>query len=168
MIQQIYPQVNHPFDFEVNKDMHFAAAHFIPHELAGKCANVHGHTYFANVTIAGDNLDKLGFLTNFQAIKKVVHDRYDHTLMNEHPEFAHRKEHLEEGQVPPSTEAVARAIAELVQDHLDEEGNGVQCVQVFLRETPTSYVTYRPKINYETTTLYADNEVIEQHTEVFE
>lgn len=145
MLQQFYPQVNHPFAFELNKDMNFSAAHFIPHELAGKCANIHGHTYYVNVTVGGDYLDKLGFLTNFQELKEIVHGRYDHTLMNEHEEFAHRKEQLEEGDVPPSTEAVARVIAERVQEHLDSEGNGVACLQVIVRETDTSYIVYRPR-----------------------
>ncbi len=61
MIQQIYPQVIHPFRYELNKDMQIAAAHFIPHEAAGQCANMHGHTYFINITVAGDELDDSGF-----------------------------------------------------------------------------------------------------------
>ena len=30
MIQQIYPVPDHPYEYELNKDMHFAAAHYIP------------------------------------------------------------------------------------------------------------------------------------------
>ncbi len=30
MMQQFYPQVQHSYRFELNKDMHFSAAHFIP------------------------------------------------------------------------------------------------------------------------------------------
>ena len=37
MIQQVYPTVNHPYTFELNKDFNFSAAHFIPSEDAGKC-----------------------------------------------------------------------------------------------------------------------------------
>ncbi|MDN6206218.1 MAG: 6-carboxytetrahydropterin synthase QueD, partial [Staphylococcus simulans] len=37
MLQQIYPTVAHPYAFELNKDFHFAAAHYIPCEDAGKC-----------------------------------------------------------------------------------------------------------------------------------
>lgn len=29
MIQQVYPTVNHPYTFELNKDFNFSAAHFI-------------------------------------------------------------------------------------------------------------------------------------------
>lgn len=141
MIQQIYPQVIHPFRYELNKDMQIAAAHFIPHEAAGQCANMHGHTYFVNITVAGDELDDSGFLINFQQLKKLIHNRFDHTLMNDHTDvFSNTQaEHF------PTTEVVARKIAEIVQQHLDTLPNKPTCVQVFVRESPTSYVVYRPK-----------------------
>ena len=52
MMQQIYPVTEHPYEYELNKDFHFAAAHYIRHEDAGKCQNIHGHTYYANVCIS--------------------------------------------------------------------------------------------------------------------
>jgi 6-pyruvoyltetrahydropterin/6-carboxytetrahydropterin synthase len=141
MIQQIYPSVAHPFQYELNKDFHFAAAHYIPSEDAGKCRRVHGHTYFVNVTIAGDQLDPSGFLVNFALIKQIVHDRFDHTLLNDD------KESFDDSDpcLFPTTEIAAKTIADLVQSHLDQTENRPLCVQVFLRETPTSYVVYRPK-----------------------
>ncbi|MFD1955454.1 6-pyruvoyl tetrahydropterin synthase family protein [Paenibacillus thailandensis] len=141
MIQQIYSSVPHHYRYELNKDFQFAAAHFIPDEAAGHCARLHGHTYFCNITIGGDELDRTGFLANFSEIKKLIHGRFDHSSLNEHLE-------LFPGDVPeryPTTENVARTIAELVQAYLDGKGNGAVCLQVFLRETPTSYVVYRPK-----------------------
>lgn len=140
MIQQIYPSTPHPFRYELNKDMQFAAAHYIPSEQAGDCAKLHGHTYFVNVTIAGNELDESGFLVNFSLIKKLIHDRFDHSLLNGHAEFA--DEHNPERY--PTTENVARTLCEMIQEHLDDMANKPQCVQVFLRETPTSYVVYRP------------------------
>ena len=71
MLSQIYPQTNHPFSFELNKDMHVSAAHFIPREDAGACSRVHGHTYTINITIAGDDLDESGFLVNFSTLKNL-------------------------------------------------------------------------------------------------
>ncbi|PZD94428.1 6-carboxytetrahydropterin synthase QueD [Paenibacillus sambharensis] len=141
MMQQIYPQVVHPYQFELNKDFHFAAAHYVPAEAAGKCRQVHGHTYFVNITVAGDDLDDTGFLVNFSLLKKLVHDRFDHTLLNDDSEQF-------DDTVPsrfPTTEVVAKTVAELVQQQLDTQPNRPRCVQVFLRETPTSYVVYRPK-----------------------
>jgi 6-pyruvoyltetrahydropterin/6-carboxytetrahydropterin synthase len=140
MMQQIYPSVAHPFQYELNKDFHFAAAHYIPSDDAGKCRNVHGHTYFANVTVAGDDLDDLGFLVNFATIKKLIHDRFDHTLLNDDDRFDDQ-----DANRFTTTEVMARTIADIIQSHLDTTNNQPTCVQVFLRETPTSYVIYRPK-----------------------
>lgn len=140
MLQQIYPQVNHNYQYELNKDMHFAAAHYIPSEKAGVCQNVHGHTYFVNVTIAGDELDDTGFLVNFAKLKKLVHGKFDHTLLNEHQFFDEKNP-----DQFPTTEVVARTIYEIIQEELDHLPNKPKCVQVFVRETPTSYVVFRPK-----------------------
>lgn len=140
MMQQIYPVTEHPYAYELNKDFHFAAAHYIRHEDAGKCQNIHGHTYYANVTIAGDELDHTGFLVNFKKIKDLIHKRFDHGLMNEDSKFSdHDAEYF------PTTEVVARAIYEIIQEYLNVQKNKPTCVQVFLRETPTSYCIYRPK-----------------------
>lgn len=141
MLQQVYPQVEHPFEYELNKDFQFAAAHFVPSEKAGKCRQVHGHTYFVNVTVAGDQLDDTGFLVNFSLIKKLIHNRFDHTLLNDHDENFNDNDpdHF------PTTEVVARTIYELVTEFLATTDNKPICVQVYLRETPTSYCVYRPR-----------------------
>lgn len=136
MLQQFYPVAPHNFKFELNKDMQFAAAHYIDHESAGKCQNVHGHTYFANVTIVGNELMDNGFLINFQELKKAVHGKYDHTMMNEHDEFKY-------DQIEPSTENVAKAIYQTLKQELLKYDNNPQVLQVIVRETPTSYVTYK-------------------------
>lgn len=141
MMQQIYPAAQHNYSYELNKDFHFAAAHFVPSEEAGKCQQLHGHTYYANVTVAGDELDEAGFLVNFAIIKRLIHDRFDHSLLNDDNE--HFSNVLPDRF--PTTEVVARTISDIVQRHLDSTVNRPQCVQVFLRETPTSYCIYRPK-----------------------
>ncbi|WP_248925695.1 6-carboxytetrahydropterin synthase QueD [Paenibacillus hamazuiensis] len=138
MLFQYYPQVQHSFAFELNKDFHMSAAHFIPSALAGKCQHMHGHTYVINVTIAGNELDETGFLVDFKTVKQAVHDRYDHTLLNDHPEYREQF---------PTTEVVAREIHRSIQALLDSKSNKPQCLQVIVRETPTSYVIYRPVKN---------------------
>jgi len=87
MLQQIYPSTTHPYQFELNKDFNFSAAHHIPCEEAGICQNVHGHTYFVNLTIVGDKLDDTGFLVNFSHLKKMIHGKFDHQLLNNLPAF---------------------------------------------------------------------------------
>ncbi|MGM0845310.1 MAG: 6-pyruvoyl trahydropterin synthase family protein [Bacillota bacterium] len=139
MIGQIYPVPQHSYCYELNKDFQFAAAHAIPSKAAGKCQKVHGHTYFANVTIGGNTLDESGFLINFATIKMLIHDRFDHTMLNDDPIF------LDNPQRFPTTEVMAEIIHGLIQKHLDQQGNDAQCMQVFLRETPTSYCIFRPR-----------------------
>lgn len=134
MLQQFYPVKAHPYRYELNKDMNFAAAHYIDHESAGKCRNTHGHTYFVNVTIVGDALQDNGFLVNFQEIKQAVHGKYDHTLMNNHVDDFSKEE--------PSTEVVARTAYKNIQQALKKYDNNPKVLQVIVRETPTSYVTY--------------------------
>ena len=136
MLQQIYPSVEHPYQFELNKDFNFSAAHYIPCEDAGKCMRTHGHTYFVNITIAGDELDHNGSLVNFADLKKLIHNQFDHHLLNDLEPFKGKN---------PSTEIVAQTIYTMVKDYLSKRDNQPKCVQVFLRETPTSYVVYRPK-----------------------
>lgn len=141
MLQQIYPFVTHSFQYELNKDLHFAAAHYIPSEEAGMCRNVHGHTYFSNITIVGDELDGTGFLVNFSDIKKLINDRFDHTILNK--ETLYFNDH--DSNYFPTTEVMARTIWGIIQSHLDGMSNKPKCLQVYLRETPTSYVIFRPK-----------------------
>lgn len=145
MLSQFYPQVTHPYKYELNKDMNFSSAHFIPSEGAGVCSQVHGHTYLVNVTVAGDELDNLGFLANFSTIKKLIHGQYDHTLLNDHEDFTN--EFNGDSTLYPSTEIMAETIYYKIEGFLKTQDNNARCVQVIVRETPTSYVVYRPKNN---------------------
>ncbi|MFC3041504.1 6-pyruvoyl tetrahydropterin synthase family protein [Virgibacillus xinjiangensis] len=140
MMQQIYPPAVHDFSYEINKDFHFAAAHYIPHEDAGTCRQRHGHTYFTNITVAGDELDHTGFLVNFKVVKDLIHKRFDHQTLNDDEGFSDV-----DAELFPTTEVAARTIWEIVQGYLNTLPNKPACVQVYLRETPTSYCIYRPK-----------------------
>jgi 6-pyruvoyltetrahydropterin/6-carboxytetrahydropterin synthase len=133
MLQQFYPQpATHGFKYELNKDMDFSSAHFIPDQRSNKCFNIHGHTYFVNLTIGGDELDELGFLVNFSILKKLIHGRFDHELINNVIDEI------------PSTEKVAGYIYRQVENCLVDLSNKPKCLQVLVRETPSSYVIYRP------------------------
>lgn len=156
MLQQFYPQVQHDYRWELNKDMNFAAAHRVPHPGAGACANMHGHTYFVNITVAGNELDEQGFLVNFGTLKKIVHGRYDHTVMNSHAEYTDSED--DSPDFFPTTEIVAENIWRIVQQYLNEQYNSPKCLQVIVRETPTSYVLFRPQP--EEQKLFMDGEEI--------
>ncbi len=117
-MQQIYPSVTHPYQFELNKDFNFSAAHYIPFEEAGKCIRTHGHTYYVNLTIAGNTLDKCGFLVNFRDLKKLVHEQFDHYLLNDLPAFKDKS---------PSTEIVAQTIYHIIQKELNKRESTEMC-----------------------------------------
>ena len=90
-----------------------------------------------NITIAGDTLDELGFLVNFSALKNLIMEAFDHRLLNEHEAFS---------EIPPTSETLAKVIYEMVDQYIKEEQpNELKCLQIILKETPTSYVVYRPK-----------------------
>ena len=73
---------------------------------------------------------------NFSDLKQLIHGQFDHYLLNDLVEFKGKS---------PSTEIVAQTIYQMVQSYLNEQDNNPKCVQVYLRETPTSYVVFRPK-----------------------
>ena len=63
---------------------HFDAAHCLPN-YDGKCANLHGHTYTVEVTVAGVPSELTGMVMDFNALKQVVDaqlDRWDHQYLN--------------------------------------------------------------------------------------
>lgn len=63
----------------VNFTRTFSAAHRIPLD-PGKCSNIHGHNYVAQIEIEVPELDSCGFTVPFENVKAVV-DRFDHKLI---------------------------------------------------------------------------------------
>lgn len=112
----------------------FCAAHHL-RDYDGKCANLHGHNYRVEITVAGERLDETGMLIDFAVLKAVcdeVLDRFDHAYLNELPEFAERNvtaEHL--------AQTVYRQIAERLA------APGVDISEVRLYETEDSATIYR-------------------------
>src|SRR6187551_3536177 len=56
--------------FEVTVEQTFAAGHAL-REYKGKCENVHGHNYRVQVTVEGDQLNRIGLLVDFVEQKRV-------------------------------------------------------------------------------------------------
>lgn len=75
--------------YELMVEDTFSAAHQL-REYEGKCENLHGHTFKVQVYLSGDQLDKVGMIVDFKKIKaelKNVLDKFDHTNLNDLPEF---------------------------------------------------------------------------------
>ncbi|MGO9897998.1 MAG: 6-carboxytetrahydropterin synthase QueD [Bryobacteraceae bacterium] len=121
--------------FEVTIEESFSAGHAL-RNYHGKCENVHGHNYRCQVTLAGEQLDEIGLLVDFVALKKTVHaalDRLDHQWLNDLPPF---------DKLNPSAENIARHIHDEVETGLHLPP-GVRIQSVRLWETDTCSATYR-------------------------
>jgi 6-pyruvoyltetrahydropterin/6-carboxytetrahydropterin synthase len=122
--------------FEVTIEESFAAGHAL-RNYRGKCENVHGHNYRCHVTIEGRQLDEIGLLVDFVALKKVVHtvlDRMDHQWLNDLPPF---------DAINPSAENMAKHIYDQVVEGLKDKLE-VRVGSVRLWETDLASATYRP------------------------
>ena len=128
----------------------FDSAHFLA-GYNGKCANIHGHRWKAEVTICGDELisegEKRGMLIDFADLKKAVRalaDKLDHTLIYEAGSLkpatlaALNDEGFALTQVPfrPTAENFAR----FFYDELSKEGLNVSSVKIY--ETPDNCAEY--------------------------
>jgi 6-pyruvoyltetrahydropterin/6-carboxytetrahydropterin synthase len=68
----------------------FSAAHYLV-GYKGKCENMHGHNYRVQVSAGARDLDAQGMVVDFTVLKtelKKILDALDHSLLNEHKEFA--------------------------------------------------------------------------------
>jgi 6-pyruvoyltetrahydropterin/6-carboxytetrahydropterin synthase len=121
--------------FEVTIEQTFAAGHAL-RNYHGKCENVHGHNYRCQVTVEGKQLDHVGLLVDFVALKKSVQaviDRLDHQWLNDFPPF---------DVLNPSAENIAKYIYDEVLSGI-VMAPGARLESVRLWETDTSYATYR-------------------------
>lgn len=124
--------------FELNIQLEFCAAHIIVGHK-GKCSNLHGHNYKAEVAIKGNELDSLGMLIDFSDLNKVVKEvveQLDHKYINEldYPPFL-------EGRT--SAENIARYIYEQVGAKLGDKSDLLDYVQLW--ETSKYSVKYYKK-----------------------
>jgi 6-pyruvoyltetrahydropterin/6-carboxytetrahydropterin synthase len=95
---------------EITQEFTFEAAHYL--EGAPEYRRVHGHSFYADVTLRGPVDPKTGFLRDFGEIDQVlkaIRDRLDHRLLNEI-----------EGLQKPSLENLARFIFDQARAQLPE------------------------------------------------
>ncbi|MER3427187.1 MAG: 6-carboxytetrahydropterin synthase QueD [Pyrinomonas sp.] len=120
--------------FEVMIERNFSSAHQL-RGYKGKCENLHGHNYKIEIYARGRELDEIGLLVDFGALKEAADEvvQYlDHRNINELPPF---------DRLNPSAENLARYILERIAARINDERVQVYKVRCF--ETPTSVATYR-------------------------
>ena len=129
--------------FEVTVEHTFAAGHSL-REYKGKCENVHGHNYRIQVTVEGEQLNRIGLLVDFVDLKRAVRqvsEKLDHQFINDVEPFT---------TLNPSAENIAKYFYDEVSKALNLEVNAfnehpVRIGQIKVWETDTSIAVYRPR-----------------------
>jgi len=120
--------------YELTVKSHFDAAHAL-RDYPGECRNLHGHTWDVEVTVVGEQLDSIGILYDFKALKDdlngVLSD-YDHAFINDVAPF---------DEITPTAENLARVIHERLSDAIDSR---VRVAEVVVWESPIARIAYRP------------------------
>lgn len=113
----------------------FSAAHALRH-YQGKCENMHGHNYGAELTVRGEKLSSDTELAmDFSEMKKIfreVLDQLDHHILNETPPF---------DVINPSSENLARYIWKQLEPRLAH--SSVELYSVTVSEKNAQSATYR-------------------------
>ena len=121
--------------YELKVQTHFAAAHQL-RMVAEKCENLHGHNWKIEVCVKGKQLNDAGILMDFGEIKHHVAEimkTLDHKFLNELEIFP-------DGN--PSSESIARYIADSLQTRIDDPAIAVS--QVTAWESDNASATYIP------------------------
>ena len=115
---------------ELRKTFQFEAAHLLPHLPSDhKCRRLHGHSFRAEIVVAGECDPKLGWVMDYADISaafKPLFDQLDHRYLNEVA-----------GLQNPTSENVAAWIWERLKPGLP------QLVEVVVAETCTARCVYR-------------------------
>jgi 6-pyruvoyltetrahydropterin/6-carboxytetrahydropterin synthase len=120
--------------FEVAYETTFCATHQL-HRGGQPVEPVHGHDWRVEVVAAGETLDALGVVVDFEHLKQAVAGvsaRFHYADITSHPDFA--------GQ-SPTAEAVARYFFREVRKALGREGDSLVRVRVW--EAPGCSASYR-------------------------
>ncbi len=121
--------------YEIIVTQYFDAAHYL-RGYKGKCENVHGHRYRVVAKVSAAKLNEIGLAYDFTDLKrylKEILERYDHTCLNDLPEF---------GKINPSAENIAAAVYKALKKKLAKGPVTLKSVEAW--ETPEQGVIYTP------------------------
>ena len=115
----------------LTKKFSFDAAHkLLKH--AGKCKNLHGHTYCLEVSVTGKMDSKTGMIIDFGILKKIVNDlvleKLDHEYLNDL---------INNPTAENMIKWIWRTLSKALKKH------NIALYKIKLWETPTACVVYK-------------------------
>lgn len=119
--------------YRISKTVEFSAAHQV-RECGGACERLHGHNWKVLAHLAANELDALGMVVDFKALKQALReilDPLEHSLLNEVPPFDREN---------PTSENLARFVFNGLTERLADDRVSVFRVDVW--ETGTSRASY--------------------------
>ena len=119
--------------YEVTIKKSFSAAHLLK-DIGGKCEELHGHNFLAEVSVAAESLNSEGLLIDFRVVKRwtdEVLEHLDHKYLNELEYFKN---------INPSSEQIARLLYDRIREKAIQAKVTLSRVTVW--ESENSCVTY--------------------------
>lgn len=113
--------------YYVSKRMEIAGAHYLNLPYESKCANMHGHNWIVTVYCRSEELTDYGMIVDFKKIKEAVHDKLDHSFINNLAV-----------DFNPTAENMAKWICDQV-NNICEVG---ECYKVTVQESEGNVATY--------------------------
>ena len=135
--------------YRVRIEITFPSGHRLL-EHNGKCIFPHGHTYRAEIWVASEALNELGFVVDFTEIKEKVNawvqENWDHAFLinSRDKELLDALKGVKGSRLfvfaneNPSAEVMARELYDRAQ-----ELSGIAPLKVRVWESPTQYAEYR-------------------------
>lgn len=120
--------------YTISKEFHFSASHVLyglPE--SHPCSRLHGHNYVVRVEIQSNELNPVGFVTDYRGldnIKNFIDDRLDHRHLNDW--MSGYKEN-------PTAENIARRFFDIFKTW--HPG----LISVEIQETPKTIARYEPR-----------------------
>ncbi len=103
----------------IYKDVHFDASHRLLH-YQGKCANLHGHRWRAEVWMEGDVDEDTMILIDYNTIKTII-ERFDHQIiLNRDDPMVPCIEQFQTVVTTPG-DPTSELLAQVIRDDLDRE-----------------------------------------------